>query len=205
VTRPPDRERIAEAVRALRDPLARIALAVSATQRAVSREAREQRAESVSAALADADARIEELLRALGATASAPAATHDDCRESFASVCERARPAALARGLELRRRLPNEAIPGDAAQVARAALRLLRVAFAWTGERGSVELSLESASPAAALVCVATPPGASARTGQLSELLERFALAEGVRVRGLESLASRELSLALELRAPLAC
>jgi hypothetical protein len=203
VSRRLDREQIAAAISGLRDPLARIALAVSSPARAASAEAREQRAESVSAALADVDARIDELLRVLRAETQVPA--HGDCRASFASACERARPAAFARGLALRERAPSESVPGDSAQVARATLRLLRVACAWTGAHGCVELALERSALGLTLRCLAAPPGAAPRTSKLGELLSRFALAEGARVHGLESLAGRELKLALELQAPAAC
>ncbi len=189
-----------EALLALRDPLSRIAMAASGAPRFVSPEEGARHAELVQQALADADARIEEIAAALAAEPPKPTEPSSDCRADFALACRRAAVAARARGVALEVLAPSEAIAGDAGSVRRAALRMLRAACDWAGAEGRVRIELSRAGDAPALCCSgARSAAAPTRSAPLRELLTRFALAEGVRVEGLDSLASDALALALTL------
>jgi hypothetical protein len=203
-----ERELLAQALAGLRDPLARIALALSSSVRAASEEDRVRRAESLSEALADADARIEEMLRALRGRRSSDASTArasaadtgcGDARPAFRAACERARSAALARRIELSIRVPAVAVPCAEGRVARAAVRLLRVACAWAGELGRIELALARCVDGVAVECLARRSALAGDGAQLRELLTRFALAEDARLEGVDSLESDALALCLEL------
>jgi hypothetical protein len=191
---------LVDALLALRDPLSRIALATSGGARSGSPE-EVRNSEVVSSALADADARIDELVRALAPRGPARIAASADCRAAFADACARAAVAAEARGIALEVAAAPEPIPGDERLVRRAALRLLRVACEWVGVSGSLCVTLSRSSDAVRIACRGSGAAPPARGARLRDLLVRFALAEGVRLSGLASLDTAGLTLQLDLPA----
>jgi signal transduction histidine kinase len=197
---PGDRALLRSALLGLRDPLSRIALAASGAPRCASPEEGVRHLELIQQALAEIDARIDEIASALAQKGAAPLEPSADCRTAFALACRRASVAARARGVELEVVAPEEPIAGDASGVRRAALRILRAACDWAGDQGRVRIELTHGGEAPGLRCSGARAGAAvARSAALRDLLTRFALAEGARVEGLDSFASDALALELAL------
>jgi signal transduction histidine kinase len=188
-----------EALLALRDPLSRIALATTSARRMPLAEEAQRLAEIVQCALADADWRIEELARALAGSRPAALEPTEDCRSAFADVCRRAAVAARARGIALDAIVPAEPVAGDAAQVRRAALRLLRVTHAWADAGGRVQLVLSRSDAGPMLAAVGRREGTPTRAAQLRDLLTRYALADDAKLGGAETLDGDALALTLAL------
>ncbi len=193
------RELLRQGLLAVRDPLARIALAAGELDGVLATGERARHAESVRSALAEADARLGELARALGTPARGSREASADCRAVFLAVCERAQVAAGARGVRLASEVSRDAVPGDAGAVRRATLRALRVAAEWAGASGALRIALSGSANAVRIECTGERLGAAPRGERARDLLVRFALAENVRLAGVASLAGEHLALELSL------
>lgn len=189
---------IREALLGLRDPLSRIALAVSAPAADASQEGVRRRTESVLGALADADARIDELARAL-APPAAREASRAECGAVFVETCRRAAVAAAARGVALLVAEPEQRALGDPQAVRAAALRLLRVGCEWAGAAGSLQIALGARGEALVVALTGADGQPAGRGPALRDLVIRFALGARARVHGLATLESPQLTLRLEL------
>ena len=200
----PDPRLFHEALLAIRDPLARIALASSALEAAEPASERAHHAEALRAALADADVRLDELSRALELRRSDRDPPSPDCRDDFARVCARAVVAAEARGVQLECGAAVQAVPGDAAAIRRTALRALRAAYEWAGAGGKLRIALSRDAERVSIDLSGDRIQRLGRSGRARDLLTRFALAEGVHIDGAESFATDELSVSarLPLRTP---
>lgn len=184
----------------LRDPLSRIELALA--EGGSDKVVPARFAERVRAAVAEADARLEALLRALraGAGETPPDA---DCRPTLDEVAERMRGPLAARGLSLDVQLATQPVPGDAALMRRALLHLLRAAGSLVREQGALHLTLRGERERHGLELRVAGADPARFDGPARDALSRFAVASGGE-SSLWPIGPHEVGLALWLPARVA-
>jgi hypothetical protein len=188
-----------KALLALRDPLARIALALQELDSARPRELRD-RAAAIRDALGDVEGRLGEIERSLLTRERSAQEPNRDCRSALPEIRARASAAIAARSATLRLALGEQRVPGDLAAVRRTATRLLRAACMSVRDGGEIALSLEHTA-AGARFGLFVQPALLSQSAAVDELLERFALAEGAELEREPDRAGECLRVQLRLPA----
>jgi signal transduction histidine kinase len=166
-------ERLLRLLLSVRDPLARIELALEGS----SSPPDAQLGPEIHAALAEADARLEAALRLLrddDAKRERPV----DCREVLVELMERLAAPLAARGVGLELATPTAPVPGDPILLRRALLCLLRTSAAWAGGAASVRVEFSADPQRSGVQALVRGPRVSFGARD-SEAAERFALAVG--------------------------
>lgn len=179
-------ERLEEALVRMRDPLSRIALAVSRLNGAAVDGGQVSR--SIRDAVSEIDIRIEDTLASLRPRlGSGPDLL--DVRRSVSELAAELQPVLAARGIELRLDLPDAHAISDAALVRRIVCRLLLGVGRWMSEcTGIVELKSLRDEGSLGIRVDARVTGGS-RGGETLDVLgplRGFALGEDIRVEGHE-------------------
>jgi signal transduction histidine kinase len=158
----------------LRDPLARIELALARTEPALAGD--DEGAGAIRAAVAEADARLEDALRLL--RGGADGAADGDCREALRELADRLRAPLAARGVALTLAEAPGPVPGDPVRLRRALLGLLRSAADWAGADGSVRVGVAQEPECTGLHALVRAGRGPARDFS-GDALVRFAMGAG--------------------------
>ncbi len=168
-------ERLLRLLLGVRDPLARIELALEGGSFASDAPLGSE----IRAALADADARLEAALRLLRDD-DAKRERRVDCRDVLVELIERLVAPLAARGVRLELAPPTAPVPGDPVRLRRALLCLLRTSAAWAGGAASVRVQLCADPQRSGVQALVRGPRVSFAARD-SEAAERFALAVGAK------------------------